>query len=192
MLAKPSTKPLFAYKPSCFLNSTDVRNDYKLLYGTQILVRLKCYVNYHLPCTNTNPDGRHTSNNAPLMRKSLMTLNYSADESITTISYYLTLSRKVRDDFELSCRWEATTKIHMYIPVSESTTPLNTQTFAKTLNFHVRATASYSKKTPYIRIYTNYGRHSRNCVFREGSQVTVFEIYLSPPIFPFQRMYGTL
>lgn len=63
ILAQPLMKPLCTYKPSCFWNCTEVRNDYSLLYDVQMHVRPKLEKNSCLPFTTPKSDRHRTSNN---------------------------------------------------------------------------------------------------------------------------------
>lgn len=63
-----------------------------------------------------------------MVRSFVTTLNYQADESLATIKYYLLVSRKVRDDFNLSYRWVCEDKfLHVYSGDGKSDLDLHTR-----------------------------------------------------------------
>lgn len=90
------------------------------------------------------------------VRRSRMTLNYQANESLTTLNYYLPVPRKVRDGYKVFLQWFRNETLYLYIPVRESPISLSTLASTMKLNYHVCATAHLSEGTLYIctpRIY---------------------------------------
>lgn len=121
MLAQSWTKALSVNEPGCFSTPIDNRNRYELLLtvwrhycpeGLQTAVA-SAAAGASRKTSILLPAGHKVqtlTDNVPLKkcttaRKFVMRLNYHADETMTTINYYVLVVQAIRDNHKVSCWW---------------------------------------------------------------------------------------